>query len=95
MIKSISNLKALNGQLLIEPLSSETVTASGLIIPDKVAKRKPKKGLVRKAEESSPVKEGEIVLYPNGHGIEVTLKDDNGMDKTFEIVKDKELLLVI
>ena len=95
MIKSVSGLRALNNMVLIEPLNNETVTKSGIIIPEKVQRRKPRKGLIRKVSSDSPVTEGEIVLYPAGHGTEVVLKEDDGTDKTFEIVRDADLMLVI
>lgn len=84
-----SEVRALNDLVLIEPISEETKTKTGIIILETVTKRKPKKGIVVKAD-SAKVTVGEMVLYPQGHATEVSLDGKN-----YDLLKATELWLVI
>lgn len=87
------NLKPTPGYLLIEPLESETKTASGIYLPDSNSE-KPQKGKViavgaasiqegQKIE--SPAKLNEIVFYKKWGGNEVKI---DGHDYLFVEFKD-------
>jgi co-chaperonin GroES (HSP10) len=97
MTKSFAQVRSLNGMVLIEPITEEAVTKSGIIIPEKTQKRKPKRGLVRKVDlhDKPVVSVGETVLYPHGFGTEIILKDESGDDKVFELLKETDLMMVI
>jgi chaperonin GroES len=82
-------VKPLNDMVLIEPLTEEAKTASGIILVPQVQKRKPKKGRVVKTADTI-LKEDEIVLYPQGTGTEVLLDG-----KTYELVNVKSILMVV
>ena len=73
--------KILAGKILVEPLSVEETTASGIIIPDS-AKEKPLQGKVvltgvDKADETMEVKVGDTVFYGKYSGTELNI---NGED---------------
>ncbi len=42
----MANLVPLNDYVILEPVQAETMTASGIVIPDTASKEKPKKGKV-------------------------------------------------
>jgi co-chaperonin GroES (HSP10) len=80
--------------VLIEPLTEENKTPSGIILIEQVRKRKPRLGIVRRVEKDQPMKEGEKVLYPVGLGTEVSLIDE-GVAKSFEILRAVDIWLVV
>lgn len=84
-----TEVRALNDLVLVEPITEEAKTASGLILLPQSHKRKPKRGIVRMTD-SDKVKVGEAVLYPQGHATEVELDG-----KAFDLLKAAELWLVI
>lgn len=74
----MSTLQPLADRVLIEPVSAEEKTASGIIIPD-TAKEKPLKGTVvavgsGKKDEPMTVKKGDSVLYGQYSGTEIKLE---------------------
>lgn len=95
----ITQIKPIEDNILIEPLERETVTASGIVIPDSV-KEKPQQGKVLavgdgKHDESgklipTSVKTGQLVLYKKWGGNEI--KANN---KEYLIIKSEDVLAVI
>jgi chaperonin GroES len=93
------NLKPLGDRLIVEPIESEEVTASGIVLPE-TAKEKPQQGKVlavgagRRDEEGKriemDVKEGETVLFAKYAGTEVKL--DN---KKYLILKETDVLAIV
>ena len=88
------NIKHLKDRVVLEPLASETTTASGIIIPDS-AKEKPQKGTVLAVgdgnkDEPMTVKEGDIVLYGKYSGTEITVDGSE-----YLIMKEEEILAII
>ncbi|MEE9350134.1 MAG: co-chaperone GroES [Flavobacteriaceae bacterium] len=88
------NIKPLSDRVVVEPLASETKTASGLFIPDS-AKEKPQQGIVIAVgkgtkEEPTTVKVGDKVLYGKFSGTELKL---NGKD--FLIMRESEIFAII
>lgn len=93
------NLKPLGDRLIVEPIESEDVTASGIVLPE-TAKEKPQQGKVlavgpgRRDEEGKriemDVNEGETVLFAKYAGTEVKL--DN---KKYLILKETDVLAIV
>jgi len=91
-------VKPLSDNVLIEPLESETKTASGIVIPD-TAKEKPQQGRIiavgpGKTENGKHikvgVKEGDKVMYKKWGGNEMKIEG-----KEFLIVKEEDILAII
>jgi len=96
----MSTIKPIRDYILIEPVSKETTTASGIVIPDSV-KEKPQEGkIIAKgpgkfnedgdARIESEVKVGDIVMYKKWSGTEVK---SNG--KEMILVKEEDILAVV
>jgi chaperonin GroES len=88
------NIKPLADRVLIEPISKEEKTTSGIILPDTADKEKPEQG---KVVEVGPgrgkplsVKKGDIVLF-NKYGPN-EIKIDN---KEYLIAKEEDILAVL
>jgi len=79
------NLKPLGDRVIVEPLESEQVTASGIVLPE-TAKEKPQKGTVlavgpgRRDDQGNiipmDVSVDDVVLYARYGGTEVKLSGD-------------------
>ncbi|MEK7526091.1 MAG: co-chaperone GroES [Patescibacteria group bacterium] len=89
------NLRPAAGYILIEPVSAQTQTVSGIYLPDS-ASEKPQKGTViaigdvevtEKGTKASPVKPADVVIYKKWGGNEVKM---NGKDYLF--VKFEDIL---
>lgn len=93
--KSVSNLQPAAGYLLIEPLEAETMTSSGIYLPDS-AGEKPQKGKVLAvggdelmdsgSKRKSPVKAGDVVIYKKWGGNEVKIEGKEYLFAKFEDV---------
>lgn len=87
-------IKPLADRVVIEPKEAETMTASGLYIPD-TAKEKPQQGIVAaagpgKKDEPMEVKVGDVVLYGKYAGTEVTVDG-----KKYLIVRQSDILATL
>ncbi len=87
-------IKPLSDRVLIEPIAAETITASGIHIPDTI-KEKPQKGTVvavgnGKKDEPLTVKVGDTVLYGKYAGTD--LKFDG---KDYLIMREEDILAII
>ena len=87
-------IKPLADRVVIEPKEAETMTASGLYIPD-TAKEKPQQGVVAaagpgKKDEPMEVKVGDVVLYGKYAGTEVTVDS-----KKYLIVRQSDILATL
>lgn len=85
-------VEPLGARVLVRVLEDESVTSSGLVIPD-TAKEKPQRGLVVAVgddEEMITVKPGDRVLYPRYAGTEVRV---DGVDHL--VIDATELLAVL
>jgi len=82
------NIQPLSGNVLIEQVEAETVSAGGIIIPD-AAKEKPGQGVIiaLAADASDEVSVGDRVVYKKFSGTPVS---HEGRD--FLIVPDGDLL---
>jgi chaperonin GroES len=88
------NIRPLADRVLVEPAEAETVTASGLIIPD-TAQEKPQRGKVvavggGKKDEPMTVKVGDMVLYGKYAGTELKWEGRDLM-----IMRESDILAVI
>ncbi len=88
----MERVEPLGARVLVRVLEDESVTSSGLVIPD-TAKEKPQRGLVVAVgddEDLIKVKPGDRVLYPRYAGTEVRI---GGVDHL--VVDATELLAVL
>ncbi len=93
------NLKPLGDRLIVEPIESEEVTASGIVLPE-TAKERPQQGKVLAAgpgrrDDSGnriemDVKAGDTVLYAKYAGTEVKIDD-----KKYLILKESDILAIV
>ena len=88
------NIKPLSDRVLVEPLPTETTTASGLIIPDS-AKEKQQKGTVMAVgsgtkDEPMTVKIGDTVLFGKYSGTELVLEGTE-----YLIMRESDILAII
>jgi chaperonin GroES len=88
------NIKPLSDRVLVEPIAAETITASGIHIPDTI-KEKPQKGTVvavgnGKKDEQLTVKVGDTVLYGKYAGTELKLEG-----KDYLIMREDDILAII
>jgi chaperonin GroES len=93
------NLKPLGDRLIVEPIESEDMTASGIVLPE-TAKEKPQQGKVlavgpgRRDEDGKliamDVKTGDTVLYAKYAGTEVKIEG-----KKYLILKESDVLAIV
>ena len=89
-------IKPLDDRVVIEPLEAEETTAGGIILPD-AAKEKPTRGRVvavgpgKLLDDGSraplAVKKGDVVVYNQYGGTDVTLEDTD-----YRILAESEIL---
>lgn len=95
----LSQIKPLEDNILIEPLEKETMTASGIVIPD-TAKEKPQQGRVLAAGPGKRDEEGKLTIMAVTVGQTVLYKKWGGSElkvggKEYLIVKSEDILAVI
>lgn len=89
------NLKPLGNRVVIEPLSEEETTTSGIILPDTVDKEKKAEGKIIAIGDGEKIKalglkQGDKVIFGKYAGEEVTV------DKIdYKILTDEDVLAVI
>lgn len=88
-------LKPLGNRIVVEPLSEEEVTKSGIILPDTVDKEKKAEGKVIAIGDGEKItklglKAGDKVLFGKYAGEEVKLEKND-----YKILTDEEVLAVI
>jgi chaperonin GroES len=99
MSVAIASLQPLGDRVVVKPLALETVTKSGIVLPD-TAKEKPQKGEIvavgpGKVLESgqrttSEVKIGQNVLFAKYSGTEVKLEDEE-----YLILRESDILGIL
>jgi chaperonin GroES len=85
-------VKPLGGRVLVRVIEEQSVTASGIVLPD-TAKEKPQRGevvAIGDDEETIKVAPGDRVLYPKYTGTELRLE---GVDHL--ILEANDLLAVL
>jgi chaperonin GroES len=93
------NLKPLGDRLIVEPIESDEVTPSGIVLPE-TAKEKPQRGKVlavgagRRDEEGRriemDVNEGDTILFAKYAGTEVKIDG-----KKYLILKETDVLAIV
>jgi chaperonin GroES len=83
-------VKPLGNRILVKQMSTEEVTASGIILPANSEKEKPNQGTVVAVGTGElitkyGIKEGDIVVF-NGYGIAEVEVDENGKKEPYKIV---------
>ena len=89
------NIKPLADRVLIEPISVEEKTASGIILPETADKEKPEQGKVIEVgpgtdKKAMSVKKGDVVLFTKYGPNEI--KIDN---KEYLIAKEEDILAIL
>lgn len=85
------NIRPLGNRILVKQLSTEEVTASGIVLPSNAEKEKPNQGTVvavgnGELIEKYGIKVGSTVVF-NGYGIaEVEVPGENGDKEKYKIV---------
>lgn len=92
-------LQPIHDRILVKPLNPETVTSSGIVIPDN-AQEKPSKGTVIKTGKgrlldngtivSLEVKENDVVLYGKYSGQQIKIGSTE-----YIVLKEEDILGVI
>jgi chaperonin GroES len=86
------DVQPLGSRVLVRILEEETVTKSGLVLPD-TAKEKPQRGevvAVGDDEEMIKVDVGDVVLYPKYSGTELSLEGEEHL-----ILEATDLLAIL
>lgn len=94
------NIKPLSDHLVLKPVDAETMTASGIIIPDTVSKERPEKGEVMAigpgklgkdgVRQAIEVAIGQTVMFKKYATDEVTIDGQN-----YLIVKADDVIAII
>ncbi len=89
------HFKPLFDNVLIRPLSEESTTPSGIVLPDS-AKEKPQKGKVISVSEvdekgnKPAVHVGDVVLYGKYAGTEIKLND-----KEYLVLREEDIIAIM
>lgn len=88
-------IRPLADRVLIEPISAEEKTESGIILPDTASKEKPEQGKVvavgpGKKGKAMEIKKGDIVLFTKYGPNEIKIND-----KEYLIAKEEDILAVL
>ncbi len=83
-------VKPLGNRILVKQISTEEVTASGIVLPDSPDKQKPNQGTVIEVGtgdliEKFGIKVGDLVVF-NGYGIAEVEVDEAGSKEIYKIV---------
>lgn len=95
-----SKIKPLGGNILVEPVSEESKTSSGIVLPDTVDKEKPQKGKIialgtgKITDDGKKIpfniKVGDIVIFKKYSPDEIEIDD-----KEYLIMSEEEILAVV
>ncbi len=90
------NIRPIGDRVVVRPLEKESVTASGIVIPDTASGEKPQEGIViavgkggigkDSVNPSEFVKVGDTVLFGKYAGDDVKLKSVDGKDIEVKIL---------
>ena len=94
------NLKPLHSNVVIKPLGKETITQSGIVIPETVSKEKPEQGEVvavgsgrildNGQTASMSVKVGDKVMFRKYSPDEIKVDGEE-----YLVVKEQDIMLII
>lgn len=84
-------IRPLADRVLIEPISTEEKTESGIVLPDTVSKEKPEQGkVIAIGKKVETVRENDIVIFTKYGPNEVKVKD-----KEYLIAKEEDILAIV
>lgn len=96
------NLKPLSDYLIIKPLAEETMTKSGIVLPDTMDKKeKIRRGEIIKTGPGKTLESGAVMPMSIKAGDQVMYKEDWGAEKIkvegeeYMIVRESEVIAVI
>jgi len=89
------NIKPLADRVLIEPISSEEKTESGIVLPETAEKEKPEQGKVVAVGPGRPnkpvsVKKGDVVLFTKYGPNEIKINN-----KEYLIAREEDILAIL
>lgn len=84
------NIKPLGNRVLVKQLSTEEVTASGIVLPSSTEREKPNQGVVKAVGNGDliskyGIKVGDTIVF-NGYGIAEVEVDEAGSKEKYKIV---------
>lgn len=81
---------------MVKQVSPETVTAGGIVIPDKTAakNRQARGTVIVQGAENKFVKEGDEVLFSKENCFTDTVADENGDSIEFVFLKEEDICVV-
>lgn len=83
-------LRPIGGYVVVKPLNQESVTASGLILPESAGKERPEQGeVIAISETALMVKVGEQVIFKKYAPDEFKVKEE-----TFLLIREDEIMAV-
>jgi chaperonin GroES len=94
------NLKPLADYLIVKPLEEETITKSGIVLPDTVDKEKPEKGEVVAVGTGKRLENGNIAPMSVKVGDKVMFRkyspDEIKMDgNDYLVIRESDVMLII
>lgn len=94
------NIKPLSDYLIIKPLADETITTSGIVLPDTVDKEKPEKGEVVAAGPGKTLDNGQKAPMSVAVGQKVMFRkyapDEIKIDgQDYLVIRESDVMLII
>lgn len=96
----MKNVKPLNDNVIVKPITDDVVTKSGIVLPDTVDKEKPEKGEVIAVGDGKlldngqrapmSVKVGNIIMFKKYSPDEIKIDDDE-----FLVISERDILAII
>jgi len=84
-------IKPLDDRVLIEPISEEQKTKSGIVLPDTAEKEMPEQGkVIAIGPNAKSVKKGDVILFTKYGPSEIKIKN-----KKYLIAKEEDILAII
>lgn len=88
-------IKPLGDRVVVEPMSAEETTKSGIVLPDTVDKEKPAQGKViavgsGEKIKGSGVKKNDVVIYGKYSGDDIKFNN-----KEYKVLKEDEVFAII
>ncbi len=93
-------LKPLHSNVVVKPLSKETMTKSGIVIPDTISKEKPEQGEVVAVGAGKLLDNGQIAPMSVKVGDQVMFRkyspDEIKVDEEeYLVIKEQDIMLII
>lgn len=101
------SIKPLSDHIVIEPITEENTTKSGIVLPDTAEKEKPQKGKIiavgpgkiNEKGERTPmeVKVGDVVLFQKYSPSEIKIDDPagSGQVKEYLVAREDDIIAIV